>query len=380
MAVLGPMVVALDDQPARPALGRAARVTPLPPHAAGPDPSPPPPAEVHTVTDAGAVVFTGAAVREYDGLQPDTAYELDGVAFATLPRPAGERLATVATVNDVHFGETECGRVEGHDVGPVLSSEGGEPYPLIMSQAAVAEIPDCAPDLVVAKGDLTSRGTPEEYAAFEAVYRPVFGDRLVVTRGNHDHPAAGACFDVPPVDVRELDGVLVVVVDTSRPGAAGGRLSAEQLDELDERAARADRPMLVFGHHPLPDPEVEQFMGEASGLDPGSSSALMALVVRRPRIAGYFAGHTHRNRVRRLPETGPVPFAEVACTKDYPGSWAEYRVHEGGVVAVHHRVRAAEALAWSERCRAMFFGLYPKWALGELAERCFVIPFRRAGS
>ena len=27
----------------------------------------------------------------------------------------------VATVNDLHFGEVECGRIDGLDIGPVLS-------------------------------------------------------------------------------------------------------------------------------------------------------------------------------------------------------------------------------------------------------------------
>src|SRR5205823_1424220 len=65
--------------------------------------------EVTSVADDEAVVFEGPVARRYDGLEPDRDYELDGASFRTLPRPPGERLATVATVNDVHFGETECG-------------------------------------------------------------------------------------------------------------------------------------------------------------------------------------------------------------------------------------------------------------------------------
>ena len=50
---------------------------------------------------------------------------------ATLPRPAGARLATFATVNDVHFGEVECGRLgTPEELGPILRAEpGAEPYP-----------------------------------------------------------------------------------------------------------------------------------------------------------------------------------------------------------------------------------------------------------
>src|SRR5438067_12860567 len=123
--------------------------------------------EVTTVADDEAVVFEGADARRYDGLEPDRDYELDGASFRTLPRPPGERLATVATVNDVHFGETECGVLEGLEPGPILQSEPDEaPYPETMNRGAIAEIQRLAPDAVVAKGDLTTHGTAEEYKAF----------------------------------------------------------------------------------------------------------------------------------------------------------------------------------------------------------------------
>ena len=74
--------------------------------------------ELTTVSDDGAVFHDGDRVLRHDGLEPDTEYELEGVAFRTLPRPPGERLATFATVNDVHFGETECGVIEGSRSAP----------------------------------------------------------------------------------------------------------------------------------------------------------------------------------------------------------------------------------------------------------------------
>ncbi|MBV8296777.1 MAG: hypothetical protein JO085_08080, partial [Acidimicrobiia bacterium] len=81
--------------------------------------------EVTTVAEDEAVVFEGPDVRRYDGLEPDHEYALDGVSLRTLPRPPGERLATLATVNDVHFGELECGVLEGLELGPILQSEPG---------------------------------------------------------------------------------------------------------------------------------------------------------------------------------------------------------------------------------------------------------------
>jgi hypothetical protein len=102
-------------------------------------------------------------------------------------------------------------------------------------------------------------------------------------------------------------------------------------------------------------------------------------VARRSRIVAYAAGHTHRNRVRRTAATGHVPYIEVACVKDFPGSWAEYRVYEGGIMQVHHRISTPGALRWSERCRHLYadFGVdYETYALGGLEDRCFTVSIR----
>src|SRR5262249_38574963 len=143
-------------------------------------------AEVSAVADDGVVLFDGTRVLRHDGLAPDTVHTFDGVDVRTLPRP-GEHLATVCTVNDVHFGELMCGVVAGTDIGPTFATEpGDDPYPEVMNRGAVAEIAAVEPDAVVVKGDLTAAGTVEEYDRFRAVYDPAFGDRLHVVRGNHD--------------------------------------------------------------------------------------------------------------------------------------------------------------------------------------------------
>jgi hypothetical protein len=59
--------------------------------------------------------------------------------------------------------------------------------------------------------------------------------------------------------------------------------------------------------------------------------------------------------------------------KDYPGTWAEYRVYEGGILQIHRRISAPDALDWTEKTRHMFGGVYHEYALGELGDRCFPI-------
>jgi predicted phosphodiesterase len=335
-----------------------------------------------TIADDEAVVFEGLVAHRYQGLQPGSEQRAGPLTVRTLRRPPGERLATVATVNDVHFGETVCGLISGLDLGPTLSVEPGEqPYPLVMNQAAVAEIAALVPDAVVAKGDLTAEGTLAEYEQFLGVYAAAFGDRLVITRGNHDNPATPSGLpSSSSFEAVELPGVILAVLDTSRPGWVGGAIEDDQAERLDELASRADRPVLVFGHHPVAEDELLLFNGfpvVAAGLDAPSTDRLAEVVARRPAIVGYFAGHTHRNKLRHLSATGAFPWVEVACVKDFPGSWAEYRVFEGGILQVHRRIHSdPAAIAWSERCRSLYGGLYSSYAWGSVEERCFEIGLR----
>ena len=316
------------------------------------------------------------------GLDPDTEYELEVEGAAhdawcptrvrTLARPSGRVLATIATANDVHFGETECGKTGDPAVdaiGPVLSvPSDATPYPELMNGAIVDEMLALDPDAVVVKGDLTDTGRPEEYEAFLRCYSPL-GARLHHVRGNHDamRDPELARQDTPYAVT--LDGVVLAVLDTTVPGRVGGALPAPQREWLDDLAASTADPVLVFAHHPTANADPDYALVIDDHL------ALLDLVARRENIVGYLAGHTHTNRVLRNGSTGAVPFVEVACAKDYPGAWAEYRVYEGGFTQVMRRVAAPAARAWSELGRTMIQGWYRDLVLGTIDDRCFTRHF-----
>jgi predicted phosphodiesterase len=328
--------------------------------------------ELTTVADDEVVVHDGAEVHRRAGLEPDHEYEVAGVPARTLPRPAGERLCTFATVNDVHFGEVECGIIEGLPSGPTFrAADGDDPYPVVMNRGAVAEMRAIDPAVVVVKGDLTAEGTVAEYEDFLAAYGG-FGDRLHHVRGNHD-AFHGATFASDAPFVIDLPGVRLAVIDTVIPARESGRVTTETLAWLDDLAAGSDRPVLLFGHHHAWDPSSRHRPDNYFGINPDDSEALIEVVARRPRIRGYFAGHTHRNRVRHFHATGSIPWVEVACVKDYPGSWAEYRVFEDGILQIHRRISTPEALRWTEQTRQMFDGTYADYALGAIEDRCFVV-------
>ena len=200
-----------------------------------------------------------------------------------------------------------------------------------MNHAAALEIAAIEPIAVIVKGDLSVDGEPDEWEAFESCYWAPFGDRLHVVRGNHDvyrHQA-----EYVGDQWIELPGVAVALLDTAIPGATTGTITTEQIDWLDDHCAGADRPVFVMGHH-------QQWIGDGPdakrsddyfGLHPDASDALDALTERRSNVVGYAAGHTHRHRVCSMARSGR-PSIEIGCTKDFPGTWAEYRVHEDGIM------------------------------------------------
>jgi 3',5'-cyclic AMP phosphodiesterase CpdA len=333
-----------------------------------------PPVELTTVTDTEAVLHDGLRVVRVDGLRPGKEHTIEGATFRTLAKPGGERLATVVTVSDLHIGETECGRYEGVNLGPPLTAEPGEPpYPETMARAAAAEIAAIAPDVVIAKGDLTGQGAEVELATFEEIFE---GHPLHWTYGNHDVSSRSELCPEPVMELVTVAGARIALIDTSIPAEAGGGVAQDQLEWLDELGADASTPVLVMGHHPLFD-----HAAFTAGINAEDSERLVEVFARRPALAGYFAGHSHRNLVRRLPATGSVPWAEVGATKDYPGVWAEYRIYETAVMQVVHRISAPEALAWTDRTRSMFGGLYPSYSFGSLDDRCFYVtgPVPRSG-
>ncbi|MEZ5252213.1 MAG: hypothetical protein R2713_24275 [Ilumatobacteraceae bacterium] len=75
--------------------------------------------EITTVADDLIVAHDGVVVRRLEHLEPDTVYDVGGVEARTLARPAGELRCRIATVNDVHFGELEAGRIDHLAEGPV---------------------------------------------------------------------------------------------------------------------------------------------------------------------------------------------------------------------------------------------------------------------
>lgn len=323
--------------------------------------------ELVAVGPHSAELFVDGHVKSYNDLAAGTNYEFDGIALRTLDS-IGELRSCLVTMNDVHFGENECGRI-GDDTTHVLTVGPNErPYPEVMNESVIADAAAINPDAVIVKGDLTSDGTFDQYETFRSFYEGAFTTRLTHVRGNHDS-FNGNSFADWPIQIVQTVGLSVVLLDTARLHRPDGFISAEQCDAVAQFAAASSDPVMVMGHHPLFVDGVDR-LNHFDGVSPSESAALIEVMATAPNVLAYSAGHTHRCRRR---DVSGVAIIEVACTKDFPGAWAQYQVGTMAVAQIVHRASSPAAIEWAERTRTMFDGFYGTFAMGELSDRCFVL-------
>jgi len=344
-----------------------------------------------------------------EGLAPGTSYrvaiEAGGVQaepddyfperFETLAETAGKPVATLATLNDLHFGEPRFGGTltEDHEYGdeaegfPAVRAEDTEvPYWRFMNEDAIADINAAGVDATIIKGDIADRGRPEQFAAAREAFARLAAPHHAFL-GNHDHYGLEVGLEVdgyallgqPPAPrVVDLAGWRLLLLETAIPGEHHGAFGEERrqwlAEQLDETRETRTPTLLFMHHHPVP-PEHRDRYPNTIGMEPADSLQLFDLVGRHRQVRGVLIGHTHRNRIRHHPASGPVPWVEVNCTKDYPGGWAHYRLFEDGSFRQEVRRTSSErAMRHSARCRDFFRGFYKHFSLGHLAQRSFATP------
>ncbi|MBR0936575.1 phosphodiesterase [Bradyrhizobium jicamae] len=157
-----------------------------------------------------------------------------------------------------------------------------------------------AADFVVISGDLVDTPTAEEYDHLKNLLAPLETPFAGIP-GNHDsRPLMRAAFpDAPyvqatgPLDQHiEVNGLDLLLLDSSVPGKPHGNLEASTLGWLDATLATTpDRPALLFMHHP-------PFKGGIWHMDQQdlfNADQLAEIVRRRPRAQRIACGHVHRS-------------------------------------------------------------------------------------
>jgi 3',5'-cyclic-AMP phosphodiesterase len=352
------------------------------------------------------------------GLPPGADSELEVVAadgsrervrVRTLTPPPGPERFRFATISDLHLGEEAFGLLRTIREHPPPTQR----HPERALRAALAELTAWGAQLLVVKGDITHTSAAASWAAFAAALADV-DVPVVVMPGNHDTShyhdrpprrrpatltapapdapghlrpgphdrsdratvrldayAAAARHNLTIVDpttsttVLDRPGVRLVVADTVLARGHPGTIRRAEPAVLDAAQA-ADGPVVVLLHHQLdawPGPPYRPPGIPLTEADP----FLRRLVAANPASL-VSSGHTHRHR--RHVRHGVV-VTEVGSTKDYPGSWAGYVVHDGGVRQVVRRVARPDVLRWTDTTRRAALGAWGLWSPGRLGDRCF---------
>jgi 3',5'-cyclic AMP phosphodiesterase CpdA len=156
-----------------------------------------------------------------------------------------------------------------------------------------------APDFVVISGDLADTPTSEEYEHLRRLLAQLKLPFACIP-GNHDSrdmmraafPKSPYAFSSGPLNQKiEVAALDLVLLDSSVAGKPHGELDAATLQWLDASLAfDADRPALVFLHHP-PFVTGIRHMDRQNLLNAGEFAPI---IERHPRVRLIATGHVHR--------------------------------------------------------------------------------------
>jgi 3',5'-cyclic AMP phosphodiesterase CpdA len=164
------------------------------------------------------------------------------------------------------------------------------------------------PAIVVISGDLVDTPHADEYRHLGELLAPLEIPFIAIP-GNHDsrEMMRHALPHLPyarvsgPLDhTLVVEGLELILLDSSVPGQPYGLLEAETLRWLDSVCSTGDRPALVFLHHP-------PFTAGIWHMDRQNlrnAPELEAVLARHRRVQHVGAGHIHRSAFTRFAGIG----------------------------------------------------------------------------
>jgi 3',5'-cyclic-AMP phosphodiesterase len=148
---------------------------------------------------------------------------------------------------------------------------------------------DPRPDLVVATGDLTGDGHPDEYRHVATLLRALHVP-LVLLPGNHDDRELLAEVLGDQQRVVHVGPLRLLLLDSHLPGSPAGRLGAEQLAWLDRELAQSAKPTILALHHP----PYATGLRHMDTMRLEDADELGAVVERHRNVVRIISGHVHR--------------------------------------------------------------------------------------
>jgi Icc protein len=195
---------------------------------------------------------------------------------------------TISTVRLTHLTDPHLYGSEGEMLRGIAT------LPSLEATLAHAQQRDWPPDAVLVTGDLV-QDDPAGYAHFRRVFAAL---RLPVLclPGNHDEPEAMRReLDCAPFIVGgsvDIGLWRIVLLDSTMPGSAAGRLNGQNLAALESSlAASPQRHVLVcLHHHPVP---MASHWLDRVGLQ--NAAEFFDVIDRHPNVRGIVWGHVHQN-------------------------------------------------------------------------------------
>jgi Icc protein len=203
---------------------------------------------------------------------------------------------TFVHLTDLHVGDPNV-------PDPHLYSDTNATLRTILAQVKALEP---APAFVVASGDLTNRGDVASYEVFKAIFDEAgLNMPVLYALGNHDtrpgfYQAMFNRTDNPlqPYDHDQvIDGLHVIVLDTSVPEKVGGAFEGGQLEWIKDRLdAHPELPKLIVMHH-APMLDLDNKAMEWESLSAVDTVKLKDLLAGYDNVVGILSGHMHYDRV-----------------------------------------------------------------------------------
>ena len=159
------------------------------------------------------------------------------------------------------------------------------------------------PSFVVASGDLTNRGDVESYRQLKALMAAV-DLPVIYALGNHDTRPGfyqgmlerTTDLDLPYDYDQVIDGVHVIVLDSTIPGAIGGNIEPAQFTWLEQVLdTHPELPKLIVSHHPPALGDAPDWAHWRTIVFPDSQK--LAALLKGRNILGILSGHIHHDRI-----------------------------------------------------------------------------------
>lgn len=361
-----------------------------------------PPGAVRASAAVGAKAVSSAELVDFSGgpgsiiiedLRPDTTHQLTittsigsrQLTARTLAPPPGALLSRIATVSDLHIGARRWGFFK------TMIEDGSYPelHPIRCARAAITDAVSWGAELILIKGDAVHHRQPDHFAELGRLVDEFPDVPMALIPGNHDVDYSHSKMDLPEtvgsrrlpytsgVDHLDLEGIRLVFADTTIHGRGEGTIAGVK-EALLNTVAQAQQPALLAVHHHFQRHPITTYW--PPGIAKDEAVPFLDELGRTATDLLVTSGHSHRNRTRIHRSAGaPITITEVASTRDWPGVWAGYAVHEGGIRQVVRRASAPDAVEWHEYSRGALLGAWDFWSPGPLDQRCFSQSWSAAG-